>query len=423
MKSELLCVVVAVAVVACTPRIARPCRADDQCEDDQRCDGGDDDTIGTCVDVDDPFEGEGEPGEGEGEGEGEREPVAAVVVETGVTFSCAIDADRHVQCWGGNGSGQLGRVTDFGRDDEPAAIANLEEVSDLAVGSSSACALGRRDGGLPDVWCWGNAADMGGIDAAVDFDVGVLVQPRALRGGFGRTVVDLDADGDNNGSVICATNDEGVVRCFGAQIEGSGDGFPEEQPLLTDLVQPATLLVTLEGICGLSSSATTAACVKVARGMGLIGCGVDGPCATLNGGEPFSVEGDNTCRVDDGDLVCAGDNTFGVADPAEREALSVAEHTLRSGASDVGVGEQHACAILLGDVWCWGRPLNGATGIFEDDLDTAPCSAELPESVRCHGLRVVQPPSSMGAASFSGLSVHRQRTCALATDGRVMCFG
>lgn len=105
-----LCIILGL-VMACDPPGPRPCRADDQCEADQRCAIDDGDDVGRCA-AEGEGEGEGEgPGEGEGEGEDEGDGSRAEAVDVGGVFACAIDGLRRVQCWGGNSRGQLGRQT------------------------------------------------------------------------------------------------------------------------------------------------------------------------------------------------------------------------------------------------------------------------------------------------------------------------
>jgi alpha-tubulin suppressor-like RCC1 family protein len=62
-------------------------------------------------------------------------------------FSCALQSDGTVKCWGLDDFGQRGTL-----DGPPgAAVVGLESVAGISLGAKYACAL-RRQG---DVWCWG----------------------------------------------------------------------------------------------------------------------------------------------------------------------------------------------------------------------------------------------------------------------------
>lgn len=64
--------------------------------------------------------------------------------------ACAVDAARHVWCWGANEEGQLGDGTTESRPD-PALVPDLEGAAHVVVGILESCALVESG----DVWCWG----------------------------------------------------------------------------------------------------------------------------------------------------------------------------------------------------------------------------------------------------------------------------
>lgn len=86
-------------------------------------------------------------------------PVAQVAL--GSAFTCALESNGTVSCWGASPLGELGTgVTDAEPHERPARIAKLDRVVAIAAGSSHACAL--RDDGR--VHCWGsNAAGQLGV--------------------------------------------------------------------------------------------------------------------------------------------------------------------------------------------------------------------------------------------------------------------
>lgn len=87
-------------------------------------------------------------------------------VAAGYDFTCALEEDSTVECFGANDSGQLGRGgLDGGASSHiPQRVVGLPRVSAILAGGSTACALGedRR------VYCWGNNefGQLGNGDAA-----------------------------------------------------------------------------------------------------------------------------------------------------------------------------------------------------------------------------------------------------------------
>ncbi len=421
----------AAAVVVAGPGCVdpeRPCTEDAQCDDGYFCDlpvvddiddFDDEDDVGTCREGEGPAgegEGEGEGEEGEGEGEGEPEPIAAKRVEIGGAFACAIDADDFVQCWGGNSRGQLGRVTDRQRDDVPARIPGLSDVTDLALGEFHGCALGRLNESQAQVFCWGDPAALAAPDG-VDVDVGVLVAPR-LPAGFGVDVDDLaSAPNDANASSATCAVDTGTAKtiCFGDNAPGA---FGADVIEVAALSAAVSLDAHTQGFCGRDAN-NDVVCVDVGAGLALLGCTNAVPCAALANNVAYSVTTDAACVIVAGVAQCAGENEYGVVDPTAR-ARGPLPLTATIAAVDVEVGTQHACAVSGTSLQCWGRPLFSATGLREADAP-AFCGAPGDGAPRCQGfLAVALPAGVTGVVDVAGNSTSH---CALAVDGRVVCWG
>ncbi len=84
------------------------------------------------------------------------ENVRQLAVAPGRNFSCALDGDGRVWCWGDNSLGQLGRgyATPLNMPEAPGVVALGEHrVRAVRAGGSQACAI--TDGGR-SLWCWGH---------------------------------------------------------------------------------------------------------------------------------------------------------------------------------------------------------------------------------------------------------------------------
>jgi alpha-tubulin suppressor-like RCC1 family protein len=98
--------------------------------------------------------------------EGESIPVAvvniadAVQITAGNTDTCALLATGHVDCWGLNTAGQLGRLT-IGPAEffTPVEIPKLENATEVAAGAAHTCAL--LKGGTIDCWGGDNVGQLG----------------------------------------------------------------------------------------------------------------------------------------------------------------------------------------------------------------------------------------------------------------------
>ncbi|NTX05516.1 chromosome condensation regulator RCC1 [Myxococcus sp. CA040A] len=95
-------------------------------------------------------------------------------VRAGNSFTCALDAEGRVRCWGLNGDGQLGDGTRIHRAAPVEVTALGDDVVDLSAGATSTCAV-MRDG---QVRCWGANA-LGQLGDGTQSD---RVEPAVVQG-------------------------------------------------------------------------------------------------------------------------------------------------------------------------------------------------------------------------------------------------
>ena len=111
-------------------------------------------------------------------------------IETGVNFSCALDADRRLWCWG---TGRFGQLGDTERADDPVPMFEDTQWSQLELGWLFGCAL--ADSSSPSCWGTDETGELGPTG-------GSRTSPRKARadGGFGFTLVSFNVLGSNHTS-------------------------------------------------------------------------------------------------------------------------------------------------------------------------------------------------------------------------------
>jgi alpha-tubulin suppressor-like RCC1 family protein len=327
---------------------------------------------------------------------------AARAVALGEAFTCAIDPDRRVACWGEGGAGQLGDVL-VPRRASPAVVPGVIGALELALGSDFACArLG--DGA---VWCWGatrapstTSAPQLGRGGGV---AGLAPAPVALPGAAVQVVAGAD--------FACARLADGGVACWGHNEAGQlgvGDtesrAVPARVPGLADVVE-------------------------------------------------LAAGGAHTCALGRaGDLWCWGGNDVGQASPAGPAAVLQPAGVPGVVATRVRLGARHTCIVRPDEtVACFGASdrdqlgprdlaapnpaVAGLGNVLELSVGGAfACALQRDTTVRCWGddrhgqlgagAAVVRArPSPVPAVSgVAALSAGAHGTC-VQRAGEVACFG
>ena len=274
-------------------------------------------------------------------------------ISAGTSHTCAVVAGE-ARCWGANDNGQLGRDIPKAGSFIPASPAGLPAgtVSHIAAGAAHTCAIVNGN-----VLCWGdNGSGQLGNGTMAASTQGVAYQVGNISGAV------LIAAG---GSHTCAAN-ASKTFCWGNNDLGQlGDGanIPEApRPEATEVPGAAGALVLAAG-----DSHTCA----------ITGSGVR--CWGANGAGQL---GNNTTVA-----------ALSSPGPTSPDSLS--------GASFLGLGLNHGCAVVGDKLKCWGA--NGAgqiRGVTGDQRS--------PQDV-LSGVRAV-----------AGGTGH---TCAVTTDQTLLCWG
>ncbi len=262
-----------------------------------------------------------------------------------------------VKCWGNNASGQLGNGT---KTDSltPVQVNGLTSGA-TAVGTTQLYSCALVNGGVK---CWGSN----------------LYRQMGSSVGYGGTTVPVSIPGLSSGVTALSTGENalcaivnGATQCMGANDWNQlGNGSTK--------VFGSTPLGTVKGL--------THSITGISGGIGY-------GCRILNGGAQ-----------------CWGDNSKGLLGNGSYVTPSVNSYSkpiqvsgLASGVTDISASEEHACAVLSGNVWCWGDNTYGQLGTGNATASNIPVQVS-------------------GLSSVSKVSVGLNYTCAL-KDGGVFCWG
>lgn len=286
----------------------------------------------------------------------------AVQVVVGDYNACALLAEGTVKCWGRNIFGELGQGTTTGpekclwRGSEiscsmtPVAVPSLSGVAEIGGGGEyENCA--RLSSGTGE--CWGTSKPS------------TVRAPEPVEG-LGAII------GINSGEgtfAPCAVLESHSVACWGRNDYGVfGNGKESSEYIATPVV-----------VSGVSNATAASA-------------GIVSACATLSGGG----------------IDCWGRNEYGAVGDGHHAVGEVATPSAVVGitkATQVAVGDDHACALENKEVKCWGTGGEGQLG-----------NGETPEIDD-------EPVHVTGISSAVGLSAGDLHTCAVLTSKQVECWG
>ena len=349
--------------------------------------------------------------------------VRASAVSAGLFQSCALMQSEHVECWGGNGYGQLGDGTTRGHP-TPVAVHGIGNALALSAGDYDTCAV-VADGGAE---CWGSNANgqlgdgraassrtpvaVTGITDARAIAAAYIHTCAALRSGAavcwgwygpgelgegtnasGYTRTPVRVSGLRGATNIaaaaghsCAALSDGSVECWGADYDGQlGDGR-------SGVGQYSATPVRVRGITNARMVAASDRNSCAALADGTVACwgnnvsGALGDGTTSSSSTPVTVAGitdavavdanlDYACAVlRSGRVKCWGDNSSGrLGDGTTNDSSMPVTVAGIANARAIATGVLHACAALTsGAVKCWGDNSDGALGDGSTRSSTTP---------------------------------------------------
>ncbi len=292
------------------------------------------------------------------------------------THLCALNSAGGVLCMGGNGNGQLGDGTTIDRN-APVAVSSIAGATSIAAGGYHNCAV-LTDG----VRCWGS-------DARGQLGMG--------NTSYAYSPLD-DITGVNYAAFatgalhVCGITATGAAKCWGQDYSGE---------LGTGSTTMGVLVNSPQDVVGLSS------------GVQAIAAGIQYTCAIVNGAAkcwgnndygqlgngtttdantPVNVTGlssgvtaiavvdrgqgnEHSCAVVNGAAKCWGYNYVGQLGNGQSGSYTpvttpVDVVGLSANVTDIAVGADHSCAVVSGNVQCWGFNYygqlgNGASGTYD----------------------------------------------------------
>ncbi len=365
----------------------------------------------------------------------------AVELVAGDRHFCARMVDGTVRCWGDNDRGALG-IDDPGLSGQAVdggasawtvpAVNDLDGVTQLSAGGTTTCAIAAG----ASVRCWGgnDYAQLGlGIEEVVlDEDRHPTPTPVELPSGAAR--IDLGP------TSACAILDTGEVWCW-------GDNRKKQ------LARPVPSLAEAPGAGDLDGLSVKQVALGTSTGFAITTAGELVSWGAVAGAEG-SVSGRETSLTPIHEPVAIGLGPV--------TSFSVSATTLYRGIGTPlpplqGIG--HACAVVKGELFCWGDTHMGALGIglamssilprralVQSDLawpqqvaaaGDITCVRLTDGTVQCAGdnafAALGRDPTvrfSTGFAPVEGLDGHavavaaaNQSVCALLKTGQVACWG
>jgi len=342
-------------------------------------------------------------------------------IAAGNSYSCALTMSGSVQCWGLNQNGQLGNGS-TSSSSTPVAVTNLSNVAAITAGEAHTCALMTSGG----VQCWGSNGN-GQLGNGSTTDSSTPVAVTNLTG----NVVAIVAGGYHT----CALTSTGVVQCWGQNSQGQlGNGST------TDSSSPVTVTNLPSGVTAIVAGYRHTCALVGAGGVlcwgyniyGQLGDGsnsnssLPGPVASLSGSLAKIAAGKyQTCVLNGvGSMQCWGWNSSGQLGNGTTANSTTPVTALPSGVAMMAMGSTQTCVLTaFGGVQCFGANSSGQLGNGTTASSLTPVAvngfstavAVATRSVVINGSNVAEP----GGTFASGYG----HTCAMTNAGGVQCWG
>jgi uncharacterized repeat protein (TIGR02543 family) len=307
----------------------------------------------------------------------------ASTVSAGADSTCALLSTGGVDCWGYNYYGELGNGGGQQYSTSPVSVTGISTATDVSQGGFNTCSA--LVGGTVDCWGQNGSGEIGDgntTESAVPVAVSSITNAASVSMGLNSACAVL-----TTGSIDCwGDNSTGELGDGGAE---SSSDVPVSVSSVTNAVQVS---VGAESACALLATGS----IDCWGGdtYGDLGNGAatqsDSPVAvsSITNATSVSVGQDFACAtVSTGSVQCWGTDAAGQLGNASTAQSDVPVTVSGlSTASAVSAGSVSACAVLTGGAtWCWGSDNQEQLGY----VATTPNYSDVP--VRIAGLSSVAP--------------------------------
>ncbi len=292
-------------------------------------------------------------------------------VALGPRHTCVATSSGSVECYGQDRVGQLGRGTVSGAESDPLRVAGVDDASIVVAGGNGVLATTCAQSTSGALRCWGFT----GLGQTATEPPRVSATPLISPVLSGRVFAGYDRscawDGDSAASCVGFNDSDelGDGEPFGVRAEGV---TPEGVTTLRDIG------LGENHTCAIDDAGTLHCWGENGRGQ----LGVDGgdreiPIAVgAATWEEVDAGNDHTCAIrSDGEVLCWGEGAGGRNGNGTTTRVSTPTPVIdlpSTNAERIALGEAHSCVIVDGDAFCWGRNTLGQLGVSGTDQETAP---------------------------------------------------
>ncbi|MBX3701291.1 MAG: hypothetical protein KF903_09865 [Dokdonella sp.] len=350
-------------------------------------------------------------------------------IAAGPYHACATMANGQVQCWGMYTAFALGdgRKSNTRRA-TPAPVRTLHGATAVASGDHHSCAI--ENGG---VRCWGglinadvNVLGDGRAPPIYDYSIYAMNPSPTAANELDANIVSVSSNYHHTCAIRRITNMDSLW-CWGGPngsgLLGDGTRIDRNVPVRANGFSASSHIAAVatgdDFTCAVAGGG---AWCWGANGSGQLGLGTTSgthltpePVVGLSSGvSAIAAASDHACAIVSGNVMCWGRNNSSDVlgnGSTNNSKIPVAVVGLPAGVTAIAMGLSHTCALANGGVKCWGEKGSGKLGnecVLQAPL---PCSTPVDVTGLTSGVIAISAPG------------HGNYTCAILQDHTARCWG